>query len=303
MVLKLNFKGPMAPVFTPFHKESGDVNIIMIPKYAEYLQNAGVKGILVNGTAGEGVSMTMDERKLVLEEWMKVSKNRFTVMAQIGGRGLREVQDLAKHAEGLGVDALLCLPDLFFRPKTVPELVDYLKYVSDAAPKTSLFYYHIPAFTGVILDMPELLRTGKDKIPTLGGIKFTNNNLQEGADCLNINRNEFTVFLGNEQTLAGACILGFDCCLIIGLNLVPDLVFRIMNSVVKNQNKEALEYQNKFSNIINKISKDGFLAGTKAAMSIISDLEMGDPRPPMQAFNAEQLEWLKKELANLKLIS
>lgn len=47
--------------------------------------------------------------------------------------------------------------------------------------------------------MPEFLKNGKEIIPTLGGIKFTNNNLQEAAECLTVDRDVLTVFLGNEQ--------------------------------------------------------------------------------------------------------
>jgi N-acetylneuraminate lyase len=55
----------------------------------------------------------------------------------------------AAHAESLGSDGLLCLPELFNKPHTVDELVKYLKYVGHAAPKTPLLYYHIPSYTGV----------------------------------------------------------------------------------------------------------------------------------------------------------
>lgn len=52
-----------------------------------------------------------------------------------------------KHAEKVGADALLCLPDLFFKPKSEDELIEYLELVGHSAPNTSLFYYHIPSFT------------------------------------------------------------------------------------------------------------------------------------------------------------
>jgi dihydrodipicolinate synthase/N-acetylneuraminate lyase len=55
----------------------------------------------------------------------------------------------AAHAESLGSDGLLCLPELFNKPQTVDELVKYLTYVGQAAPKTPLLYYHIPSYTGV----------------------------------------------------------------------------------------------------------------------------------------------------------
>ena len=55
----------------------------------------------------------------------------------------------AKHAESLKVDSLLCLPELYFKPTTAEQLINYLRNVSYAAPNTPLLYYHIPMFTSV----------------------------------------------------------------------------------------------------------------------------------------------------------
>lgn len=55
----------------------------------------------------------------------------------------------AEHAEKIGVDSLLCLPELYFKPSNVEELIDYLHRVGASAPKTPLLYYHYPMATTV----------------------------------------------------------------------------------------------------------------------------------------------------------
>jgi len=47
------------------------------------------------------------------------------------------------------VDSILCLPELYFKPTTPKQLIEYLGIVSEAAPKTPLLYYHIPMMTNV----------------------------------------------------------------------------------------------------------------------------------------------------------
>jgi len=47
------------------------------------------------------------------------------------------------------VDSILCLPELYFKPTTPKQLIEYLEIVSEAAPKTPLLYYHIPMMTNV----------------------------------------------------------------------------------------------------------------------------------------------------------
>lgn len=106
--------------------------------------------ILVNGTAGEFMSMTVDQRKKVLEAWLKAAKTTGQyVMVQIGGAPLPDVLELAKHAEKSGAHSILCLPELYIKPTKNEDLVSYLKLVSKAAPNTPLLYYHVPMFSDV----------------------------------------------------------------------------------------------------------------------------------------------------------
>ena len=107
------------------------------------------------------------------------------------------------------------------------DLINYLKTVSNAAPNTPLLYYHIPMFTTVnskyiklillsyitklkitelskkkycfIVHMGNFLETIGEKVPTFAGIKFTSNNLEEGALALKADNGRFAVFLGNDQ--------------------------------------------------------------------------------------------------------
>lgn len=69
----------------------------MIPKYANYLQKCGVRGVLINDVVGEGMSLTFNERVHLLEKWMShCGENNLTVMVQIGGAPLKEVKEMVR---------------------------------------------------------------------------------------------------------------------------------------------------------------------------------------------------------------
>lgn len=122
----------------------------VIDKYASWLNQRDIKGVLVNGTTGEGVCQRFDERKRNFEEWLKSSrKYDLKCMVQVGGAGVSTVYDLAEHAEEKKADAVLCLPDLFFKPTCEEDLVDYLSKVADYCPTRPFFYYHFPTFSKV----------------------------------------------------------------------------------------------------------------------------------------------------------
>lgn len=94
--------------------------------------------------------MTVSERKSVIKAWVEAVKTtKQHLMVQVAGCPLPDALDLAKFAESVGVDSIMSLPELYFKPTTPLGVVEYLKHIGDAAPKTPLVYYHIPANTNV----------------------------------------------------------------------------------------------------------------------------------------------------------
>ena len=69
-------EGMVAATFTPMD-ENGDVNLSVIDKYADWIASTPVKGVFVCGTTGEFSSLTIDERKAVLEKWVASAAKRF----------------------------------------------------------------------------------------------------------------------------------------------------------------------------------------------------------------------------------
>lgn len=144
------FTGLMAPVFTAFDDDDGSVRTVCIDAYAEHLHANGVDGVLVNGTTGEGPALRLDERLRLAEHWLQASRRHgLSMMLQIGGAALPDVLRMAVHADTLGVDAVLLLPELYFRPRSEMALVEYCRLVAEHCSSTPLLYYHIPAQTGV----------------------------------------------------------------------------------------------------------------------------------------------------------
>lgn len=283
----LKFKGLMAPVFTAF-TEKNVLNLDIVPKYAKYLADNGVRGVLVNGTTGEGISMTSAERMLHVEAWMSQSKQHgFTTMVQIGGTNFVDLTQLAKHAEGLEVDSLLCLPELYFYPQNVNDLVNYLFDVSEAAPNTPLFYYHIPMFTRLNFDMEEFCTKALAKIPTFGGIKFTHTNLEELQRAIQVNQN-LVCFLGSDQLTFGGYIYGCSSQIATLISIIPQTMQQILDFAEEKKYAEAYSAQSKVIDAVKAISKHGsWISTMKFAMKVTTGLDFGLPRKPLRSLSDE----------------
>ncbi|XP_011634062.1 N-acetylneuraminate lyase-like isoform X1 [Pogonomyrmex barbatus] len=301
--LSYTYRGLIAPVLTPFNN-NGSLNLDIIPQYATYLAKKEIKGILVNGTSGEGMSMSVAERKLVTEAWVKAvgfKKTKLHLMIQVGGAPLPDVIELAKHASSLCVNSILCLPELYFKPTTPEQLIEYLQIIGNAAPKTPLLYYHIPMLTNVNIHMGQFLESIGDRIPSFVGIKFTSTNLEEGAQALCADNKKYAIFLGNDQLINAASALGMDSFISTSLNMFPELILDLLSACKNGDTLRAKDMQQKLSNIVVAITKHGIyrMQAMKKAMAFLTDIDTGLPRVPLKSISSEAVEIMTGDLTNL----
>ncbi|XP_018340641.1 PREDICTED: N-acetylneuraminate lyase-like [Trachymyrmex septentrionalis] len=298
--LSYTYRGLIAPVLTPF-STNGSLNLEVISKYATHLAKKGIKGILVNGTNGEGMAMSIAERKLVAEAWVKaVEETKQHLMIQVGGAPLPDVIELAKHASSLPVNSILCLPELYFKPTTPKQLIEYLEIVGEAAPKTPLLYYHFPVMTNVNIHMGRFLESIGDKIPSFVGIKFTSFNLEEGVQALRADNRKFNIFLGNNQLVPAAYAMGMDSFILSSVNMFPELVLELL-AVCKNGDMiKANHMQEKLSSAVIAIMKhDNRIQAAKIATALLTDINAGPSRAPPKSISSETVATVIKDLTNL----
>ncbi|XP_069170185.1 N-acetylneuraminate lyase [Procambarus clarkii] len=302
---RFTFRGMMAPAPTPFNKD-GSLNLEMIPAYAKHLHSCGVKGVWVNGTIGEGMSMTVVERKAVAEAWARCRAEVSTMIVQCGAGCLKDTQDLARHAEDLGAEGVAVFPCLFDKPATTDELVEYMVEVAKACPNTPLFYYHFPTKTGVNLSMSEFLAKGVERVPTLAGIKFTDLDVSgEGRKCLEVAGSALTIFSGFDQTLQEALSVGFTSAVNGGFNFIPHLSSQVFAFMEAGNITEARKIQelisSYFDTMLGKLRPAYLVACLKTATTLLTGLDMGPVRLPARPFTDGMTLTLRSDLENLGL--
>ncbi|KAE8610442.1 hypothetical protein XENTR_v10012124 [Xenopus tropicalis] len=201
-------KGLIAATFTPMTSNS-DINLPVIKQYVDYLvQKQHVRNIFVNGTTGEGMSLSVQERKCLAEEWVKQARGKMdNVIIHVGCLSLSDSKDLAAHAASCGADAISIVCPSFLKPSSLDALVLYMKEVAFAAPSLPFYYYHIPRLTGTTYQICELLRKAKENIPSFRGVKFTDVNLMDFGLCVSQYK-EFDCLYGVDEQLLGALAFG-----------------------------------------------------------------------------------------------
>lgn len=200
-------EGMVAAAFTPFDR-AGEVNFGMIDTYADYVAGTAIRGMFVCGTTGEFSSLTVRERKDILERWVAAANGRFKVIAHVGSICQKDSVELAAHAAACGADAVGSIAPSFFKPASVEDLIGFFAPVAGAAPLLPFYYYNMPSMTGVNLPVDRFLMEGRRVIPNLAGTKFTHNNLMEMGACIALDGGSFEVLHGYDEVLLAGLALG-----------------------------------------------------------------------------------------------
>ncbi|XP_064520167.1 ATP-dependent RNA helicase A isoform X5 [Pseudopipra pipra] len=210
MTSRKKLQGLVAATITPMTPD-GQINLPVIRQYVDYLVNKQtVKNVFVNGTTGEGLSLSIQERKQLAEEWVCQGKDKLDhVIIHVGALSLPESQELARHAAAIGAGGIAVIAPFFFKPTNKDELVSLLQKVTCEAPDVPFYYYHIPPLTGVKIRVEELLEGIKERIPTFQGVKFSDTDLLDLAQCIHKNEAQQLEFLyGVDEQLLGALAVG-----------------------------------------------------------------------------------------------
>src|SRR5215207_11567384 len=106
------FSGLLPAMVTPFD-EHGEVDLGATEAVVERFIEAGVNGISPLGSTGESSHLAADERKRFIEEVTRIIAGRVPLVVGVGAAGTREAVELARHAEGVGVDAVLIVSPFY----------------------------------------------------------------------------------------------------------------------------------------------------------------------------------------------
>ncbi len=283
-------EGLIAATFTPFAAD-GSVNVGVVPSYAEHLRAQGVAGVFVNGTTGEGLSLSLAERETLAEAWKAKAKG-LKVFVHVGHNALPDARQLAAHAESIGADAIATVAPSFFKPG-LDALVEWCAAVASAAPHTPFYLYHMPSMSGVNVSMAAFLRRAAPRIPTLAGIKFTYENLMDYMEALRLDGGRFDVLFGRDEILLAALALGARGAVGSTYNYAAAPYLETMRAFAAGDLAAARDAQARAQALVDILveSGDGIVCG-KAMMPLLAGIDCGPVRSPLANFGKERLAWL-----------
>ena len=235
------------PAFYACYDAEGKISPEAVRELTRWFIDKGVKGLYVGGSSGECIYHSKEERKVVLENVMAEAKGKLTVIAHVACNNTADSQELAAHAESLGVDAIASIPPIYFHlpPHAIAK---YWNDISAAAPNTDFVIYNIPQLAGVALSVPLLKEMLKN--PRCIGVKNSSMPTQD----IQMWRDEGAiVFNGPDEQLISGLVMGAVGGIGGTYGAMPELYVKLFECVKEGRLDTALEIQNDCCRIIYKL--------------------------------------------------
>lgn len=235
------------PALYACYDEDGSVSPDRVKALTKYLMDKGVQGLYVGGSSGECIYQGKEDRKKTLEAVMEVAKGKLVIIAHVACNNTEDSQELAAHAESLGVDAIASIPPIYFH---LPDhaIAKYWNDISAAAPNTDFIIYNIPQLAGVSLTLGLLQEMKKN--PRVIGVKNSSMPVQD----IQLFRDEgVIVFNGPDEQLISGLAMGAVGGIGGTYGAMPELYLKIFELFSQGKMEAAREVQNTACRIIYKM--------------------------------------------------
>jgi N-acetylneuraminate lyase len=283
----------IAATYAPMTSD-GALNPEVITRYGQFLRTNGVYGVFINGSTGDFVSLSTEERKQLLDFWADRRPSDLYLINHVGHNNLLEAKELAAHSVGKA-DAIGALAPFYFVPKTITQLVAYCREIALAAPELPFYYYHIPVLTGVDFDMSDFVKIATAEIPSFAGLKFTEDHLEKYRHALGATVPGQEVFFGVDERMHNSLSYGASGWVGSTYNHIAPLYQEIGALHAKGAAEEAVILQRRAVRFVEILaSYNGFPGGGKSFMRYLG-LDMGPSRFPNHTLTSKELDEVLKE--------
>lgn len=281
------YKG-VIPAFYACYDRAGEISPGGVRALTEYFIEKGVRGVYVNGSSGECIYQSVEDRKIVLENVMEAAKGRLTVIAHVACNNTKDSRELAAHAEKLGVDAIACIPPIYFH---LPEyaIADYWNDISAAAPNTDFIIYNIPQLAGVALT--QSLFSEMRKNPRVIGVKNSSMPVQDIQMFKQAAGEDYIIFNGPDEQFISGRVIGADGGIGGTYGVMPELFLKMDELVRAGELQKACEIQYDVNAVIYKMcsAHGNMYAVIKEILHINENLDLGGVRKPLASLIPEDM--------------
>ncbi|ABV32598.1 dihydrodipicolinate synthase family protein [Pseudothermotoga lettingae] len=282
--------GVTVAALTPLTDDGTQVDHEAIKEYVDFLIQKGVHGIFALGTTGEGLLLTVEERKKALESFIKAVSGRATLIAHCGALRFEEVKELLSHAKSSGADGAAIVSPFYYKYRS-DEIVEFFLRATENVEDFPIYLYNIPGLTGNWIT-PKIANQIHEKNPNIVGVKDSSGDLLHVLSLINDTYQDFDVVVGCDRAFLSILQMGAKGCVSGPAAVFPEFFVRLYEQFKKGDIEGARQTQRKLTKLSLALGDGASIPILKTVLSW-RGINAGGCRSPLKILNETELQKLK----------
>ena len=288
-------QGIFTPNLVPFHDDES-INEGELRRMVNWLIEKGVNGLYPNGSTGEFIRLSFEERKRIIRIVAEENRGRVPILAGAAETNLHLILDACATYADLGCTAVSITGPYYY--KVSQESIEH--FFREVARRTPIdvVLYNIPQFSNEI-GVPVVKRLALD-CPRIVGIKDSSRDMPRFLNTLNEikpQRPDFSCLIGCEEILFPTLMMGADGGTIASSGVVPEAIMKLYNEFRAGNWNEARRIQFKLLELINAmLYGTNFPEGFRAGMQL-RGFNLGTTRQLLSPKEQADLDLIRSKIA------
>lgn len=279
---------------TPFDK-NGDLDVAAGRKLAAHLVDNGCDALILAGTTGESPTTSVGEKLRLLSEVKDEVGDRAKLIAGAGTNNTRSSVELAKASADAGADGLLVVTPYYSKPSQ-RGVVEHFTAVAHATD-VPICLYDIPGRSGIEL-APETIKT-LAQLPTVKAVKDAKGNITQATQLMD--ETGLAWYSGDDPLNLPWLSLGASGFISVIGHLAPRQLRELYNRFNEGDLVGAREINAQLNPLVRAQARLGGVTLAKAGLRL-QGIEVGEPRLPVVAPTADQIEELRRDMEKAEVL-
>ncbi|MEM8945283.1 MAG: dihydrodipicolinate synthase family protein [Planctomycetota bacterium] len=234
--MAVNWQGVFPAATTEFF-EDGSLDLDSTQQHVSAMIDAGVHGMIMLGTVGENCSLSLEEKRSVLQATKEATQGRVQLLSGVAEQTTATACEFSQMAQDVGVDGLMVLPAVGYKSDRRETIVHYRSVASSV--DLPIMCYNNPVTYGVDIT-PEMFDEMADE-PKLVAIKESSEDVRRITDLKNRCGNRYKLFCGVDDVVLESIVLGAEGWVSGLVNAFPSENRLLWDLLMANKLDEAIE--------------------------------------------------------------
>lgn len=289
-------KGIITALITPMF-DSEEINAVQLRIQIRRQLDAGIHGLFVLGTTGEGYILKEHEKEVVIKTAVEEINGRVPLYVGTGCIGTKDTVSLSQKAQMWGADFLSIICP-YFATASQNEIYEHYKTIAGEVD-IPIIIYNIPARTGVNISPATISKLSGFK--NIVGVKDSSGNFDNILQYIEQTPDDFAVLSGNDSLILWTLLAGGAGGITGIANIFPERMVSIYSYFLSGQADNAKKMQDSIRSIRNCLQCGNPNSVVKKAVNLLG-YPVGPSRMPFNELSSEGIEALKQVLSDKTML-